>query len=164
MGFIVFFLQVSCLHFTMSILTTSLVWASQKKPLSSYASSGSLIKQYSPLLISKLKLSTPDYLKPLVDSSSVHLDMGILSLNLMRLGKMQTYKISVLVFLNSKEAKSEVFLQKKFFKELVANMLYSFSFKELKRKTILEKNYLEDLNIFINKGHINSLKIKMING
>lgn len=88
--------------------------------------------------------------------------MGVLSLNLMRLGKMRTYNISVLLFLNSAETKKEVLLQMPFFKELVSNMLYSFSVKELKSKTVIEKKYLEDFNIFINKGSVNALKIKMI--
>ncbi|MBE8221652.1 MAG: hypothetical protein HAW60_02870 [Bdellovibrionales bacterium] len=95
--------------------------------------------------------------------STLSLDIGILSLNLMRLGKMKTYKISVSLFLSSKQAKSEVSLQKNFFKELMANMLYNFSFKDLKQKTILEKNYLKDLNIFVNNGHIKSVKIKIVN-
>ncbi len=134
MQFVIFFLQISFLYLTISAITTLPILAKSKKQLLSYQS-----------------------------KSTLSLDIGILSLNLMRLGKMKTYKISVSLFLSSKQAKSEVSLQKNFFKELMANMLYNFSFKDLKQKTILEKNYLKDLNIFVNNGHIKSVKIKIVN-
>lgn len=145
MGFVILFLQTSFLYFLVSLLMISLVWAIAKKPSSSYFSSTSLIKQH-------------DF------PSTVLLDTGVLSLNLMRLGKMKTYKISVLMFLDSKETKAEVALQQSFFKELVANMLFNFSIKELKHKTIFKKEDLKDINIFINKGSLHALKIKMISG
>ncbi len=94
---------------------------------------------------------------------TIFVNMGTLSLNLIRFEKMQTYKISIQLLVNSKQAQSEISVQKSFFKELVSNMLYSFSFEELQKKIISDKKQLEDLNIFINEGYIKALKIKIVN-
>lgn len=159
---VILFLRLSLTQVILSILTVSFVWAGTKTATSSNSSSTHFKKQFNTSVKSKKKFNTFSSLKTSPSPSGLKLDMGILSLNLVRLGKMQTYNISVLLFLDSKETKEEVSLQIPFFKELVANMLYNFSLKELKSKTVVEKNYLEDLNIFVNKGSVGALKVRII--